>query len=195
MKHTLLTLTTALLLLLACESAVAQNRLGIEVRGGAAFATQDLADAELDVGVGFEGIVSYRFMPHLAAYGGWGWQRFPSEGNVFAGTDIDFEETGYTFGLLFTHPLGQLPLGYYVRGGGIYNHIELENVGGDITADSGHGLGWHAGAGFVVPLGSNWQLMPGVKYQALSRDIEIGATDWNTDLTYVTVGMGIMYTF
>ncbi len=68
--------------------------------------------------------------------------------------DTDFEETGYTFGLQFIHPLGTSEkISYLIRAGGIYNHIEVENSAGDITADSGHGLGWEIGAGVQVYFG------------------------------------------
>ena len=40
----------------------------------------------------------------------------------------------------------------WVRAGATYDHVELESEGGDITADSGHGLGWEAGSGLVFAL-------------------------------------------
>ena len=180
--------------LFVSHPAVAQSRLSWEVRSGIAFATQDLGDADLGTGFGFEGTLAYRFMPHLAGYAGWGWHRFSAD-QSFAGTNADFEETGYTFGLQFVHPLGKLPLDYFVRGGGIFNHIETENGEGNITADSGHGLGWQVETGLAIPLGNHWQLMPGVRYRSLSRDIEIGTVSTAVDLTYLTVGVGISRSF
>lgn len=81
------------------------------------------------------------------------------------------------------------------RAGGIYNHIEVENEGGDITADSGHGLGWEIGAGLQVDLGSNWNLRPQVGYRSLSRDIEIGSNSIDVDLNYISLGVGISKLF
>ena len=194
MRYVFITLVSALLLF-ASEPAVAQDRFGVELRVGPEFATQDLGNANLNTGIGSEVVFSYRFLPHLAAYGGWGYGRMSADGDSFAGTDIDVEETGYTFGLQFIHPLRTTRYGYFLRAGAIYNHIEIENGAGDITADSGHGFGWQVGAGPAITLGQNWTLMPGLRYRALSRDIEVGSVETDVDLTYFTVGVGIMRTF
>lgn len=198
MKHILAFAIT--LLLLAASSAQAQDRVltedrfSVELGGGAAFATQDMGAADLGTGFGFEATAGYRFMPHLAAYAGWGWHHFAADGFV-VGSDMDAEETGYTFGLQFAHPIGTAPLGYFVQAGGIYNHIEFENGDGDLMADTGHGLGWQLGAGLVVPLASKWSLTPGVRYRSLSREVEVGNVSVEADLAYVTVHVGLARTF
>lgn len=183
---------TLLVLLMLCSFhvAVAQDRLSWELRPAVGFATQELGDAELTPGLGIEGSIAYRFMPHLSAYAGWGWQQF-SANHSFAGANVDVEETGYTFGLQFIHPIGTLPLSYLVKAGGIFNHIEIENGEGDVTADSGHGLGWQAEAGLVFPVGEHWRLLPTLRYRALSRDIEVGNSSTAVDLNYLSVGVGI----
>jgi hypothetical protein len=177
---------------MAQERVLTHDRLSVEIGGDAHFATQDLGAANLGTGFGFEATVGYRFMPHLSAYAGWGWRHFAADG-FLAGTDMDAEETGYTFGLTFAHPLGASPLGYFVQAGGIYDHIEFE--GEDHAMDTGHGLGWQFGAGVVAPLGAKWQLMPGVRYRSLSRDLEVGDVTADLDLTYVTVRVGLVRTF
>ncbi|HKL18959.1 MAG TPA: porin family protein [Halalkalibaculum sp.] len=183
-----------LFLLVATENASAQSPLSWEVRTGVDFATQDLGDADLNTGFGFEGTLSYSFMPHLSVYAGWGWHRFSAD-DSFAGSDTDFEETGYTFGLQYMHPIGTSQTEYFIRGGAIYNHIETENDAGDITADSDHGLGWQAGAGLAFELGNRWKLMPGIRYRSLSRDIDIGNTTTDIDLTYIELGVGLSRSF
>lgn len=65
-----------LAILFASHSVEAQDLWNLEFRSGVAFATQDLGDADLDTGFGFEGTVAYRFMPHFATYAGWGWNQF-----------------------------------------------------------------------------------------------------------------------
>lgn len=138
-----------------------------------------------------EGIFHYRFMPHPGAYVGWGWNRHSSD-NSFAGNNMDFKETGYTFGLEFQHPLSNTPVDFYIQGGDIYNHIEIENSAGDITADSDHGLGWQAKVGISFNLSSDkWVIKPGVRYRSLSRDIEFGNTTTGIDLPYFNFGVGI----
>lgn len=193
-KANLLTLLIVLLAFGMTSSAAAQDRFGLLLSLDGSVATQDVGDADLDPGFGFEANFTYRFMPHLSAYAGWGWQRFGSGGS-FAGADMDFEETGYRFGLQFMRPLGSLPVDYFLRAGGIYNHIELENSDGDITADSGHGLGWQAGAGVAVPIGAKWRFMPGLRYQSLSRDIDVGSTTTDVNLNYLALELGFHRTF
>lgn len=192
MKNLFILITITLLL--NAQSLIAQDRFSFELRSGASFATQELGDADLTTGFGFEGILDYRFMSQLSAYIGWGWNRFTGD-DAFTGSEVDFEETGYLFGLQFNHPLGETPLAFYARAGGIFNHIELENEEGDITDDSGHGLGYRVGAGLAISLGSNWHLKPGVKFQSLSRDIDMSVGTTSVDLTYISVGIGIAKRF
>lgn len=183
-----------LFLLLNIQVMSAQNRWSVELRGGANFATRDLGDASLGTGFGFEGTAAYRFMPHVSVYAGWGWNQFSAD-QSFAGTDMQFEETGYTFGLRLLHPFGQSKLQYLVEGGGIFNHIEVENKAGDIIADSKHGLGWQLGAGLGIPLGNRFQITPSVRYRSLSRDLEINEVKTTVDLNYLSVGLGFALTF
>jgi hypothetical protein len=187
-------LVFGIVLLLSAQLVTAQSRWSLEARGGASFATQDFGDADLGVGFGFEGTAAYRFMPHLSAFAGWGWNQFSAD-QSFAGSDVHFEETGYTFGLRFIHPFGTSKLNYLIEGGGLYNHIEVENNSGDIITDSGHGLGWQIGAGLAIPLGDRWRLTPSVRFRSLSREIEINEVVTATDLNYVSVGAGISWLF
>jgi opacity protein-like surface antigen len=172
----------------------AQHKFNVELRPGVDFATQKLGDTDLNTGFGFDGILSYRFMPQMELFGGWGWHRFTSD-DSFAGANMDFEETGYTFGLAYFIPLSKSELDIYIRGGGIYNHIEVESSDGDITGDSDHGLGWQAEAGVAFNIGNHWILKPGVRYRSLSQDIEIGNTTTGVDLTVFNVSIGISKAF
>ncbi len=183
-----------LILILSSQSADAQKKWSFELKPGVNFPTKDLHDAKLKTGFGFEGVLAYRFMPHLAAYAGWSWNKFNAD-KSFAGNDTDFEETGYSFGLQFIHPISNSNISYLIKAGGIYNHIETENSAGNIINDTGHGLGWQAGAGVSIPLGNRWNLIPEVSYRSLSRDIKIGNEKIPVDLNYVSAGLGISYTF
>jgi len=170
------------------------KRFGFELSGGASFATRDPDDANLKTGMGFEGILHYRFMPYTGIYAGWGWNHFGS-GNSFAGEDMDFEETGYVFGLQFKHPVGNSRISYYVRGAGLYNHIEIENSDGDIVEDSGHGFGWQTAAGIDIPLGSNWSLTPGLKFNSLNRKVDMEDMTHDLTLQYLAIRIGILKRF
>ena len=193
MKH-VVTVIIGLVILFASRSVEAQDRWSLDIRSGAAFATQDLGDADLGIGLGFEGTVAYRFMPHMAVYGGWDWHHFSAD-QSFAGADVDVEDTGYALGLQFIHPIGESSLDYFIRAGGILNHIEIENDEGDIVADSKQGLGWEVGVGVVLSLSDHWRLAPGVRYRSLSRDIEIGVASTPVDLTYLAVEVGLSRSF
>lgn len=193
MKY-LTSILLALSLLLCADATMAQDRFGVELFLDGSIATQDVGGADVDPGFGFEANVTYRFMPHFFAYTGWGWQRFGSSGS-FENADVDIEETGYRFGVQFMRPLGSTPVEYFLRAGGLYNHIELENSDGDIIADSGHGLGWQAGAGIAVPIGAKWRFMPGLRYQSLSRDLDMGTGSTDVSLNYVAFDVGFHRTF
>lgn len=175
--------------------AQAQSRFQFELRPGVALPTRDLADASLQTGLGFEGTIGYRFMPHLGVYAGWDWHHFNAK-QSFAGADIDFEETGYAFGLRFQHPLGGEAgaVALQLRGGGTLNHIEAEDNNGDLVADTGHGLGWEAGAGLAIRLGG-WEVVPSARYRALKRDFEIGAVTTSGTLSYVVIEVGFARRF
>jgi len=195
MKRSILTVVALLAFFANYQiEAQTQDRWGLEFRPGIDFTTKDIADADLGTGFGFEGTVAYRFMPHLATYAGWSWNHFGVD-QSFAGTDASFEETGYTFGLQFIHPIGESSLSYLVRFGGTYNHIEIENNDGDIIIDSGHGLGWQAEAGVVIPLSEKFSLLPSIRYRSLSRDIDINNVSTSVELNYVSVGVGLSWSF
>lgn len=172
--------------LVGATGIVAQDRWGFELRAGAAVPTQELGDVDLGTGFGFEGTLDAVLVGGLAAYAGWDWHRFtPDDG--FAGPDVDVEETGYALGLRYDRPLGATATPFIrVRAGGTYNHIELEDDD-ELAADSGHGVGWEAGAGLGFALGSGWRVIPAARYRSLSRSIEIDAAETDVDLTYVAL--------
>lgn len=185
---------TFFVLVFASHFVSAQSRFSAILRPGVNFPTKDLGNADLKTGFGVEGTIAYRIMPHLAAYTGWGWNHFAAD-QSFAGTDMDFDETGYRLGLQFIHPITKSELSYVLGAGAIYNHIEVENNKGDIISDSGHGWGWQADAGLSVPLGNRLHLLTGIRYQSLSRNIKIGAANTTVDLNYLSAGVGIKWIF
>ncbi|KAB2866945.1 MAG: porin family protein [Bacteroidales bacterium] len=170
------------------------KRFGFELSGGASFATSKPGDAKLNSGFGFEGIFHYQFMPHAGVYGGWGWNRFGAN-KSFAGLDVCFEETGYVLGLQFKHPIGTKALSYYLRAGGLYNHIEIENKDGDIIGDTDHGLGFQLAAGIDYTLGKNWSITPGLKFNYLNRDVEMGGVTTSLNHNYLSFRVGFLKRF
>lgn len=172
----------------------AQNEWSLELRPGVNYAVKDISDADLKLGFGGELTIAYKFIPHFSAYAGWSYNNFAVE-QSFAGPDASFEETGYTFGLQFIHPIAGLNINYILRGGATYNHIEIENNDGDIIIDSGHGLGLQVEAGIIIPISIKLELIPSVRYRSLSRDITIENTSTPVQLNYISVGLGLRWLF
>lgn len=180
-----------ILILLASSHLFSQNKWSAELRPNLNFPTSEIDNSDIKTGFGFEMAIGYRFMEHLGAYVGWGYTNFQIEDS-----DTDFDETGYTFGFQFNHPIGtSQKLSYLIRAGGIYNHIELEDDDGNLIDDSRHGFGWEVGTGLNYDLGSNWHLRPQIGYRALSRDLKLGAITKNIDINYVAFGVGIVKRF
>ena len=172
-----------------------QRSWGLEVRPGVNFPTSDLTtNTSLKTGFGVEGTVSYNFMTNLGVYGGWSWNRFSSD-QSFAGPSMDFEETGYTYGLQYFMPIGSSDSRLFFKGGGLWNHIEVENSNGELIDDTGHGFGWQLEAGISLPLSDRWNIQPGIRYRSLSRDFSAGNTSFEANLNYLSLGVGIVRSF
>lgn len=186
-----LKLAFTILLLLISSSFIAQNKWSVEFRPGLNFPSDDIGASKIETGFGFEATVGYRFMEHLHAYLGWGYNNFSIEGS-----DADQDETGYTFGLQFIHPIRTSEnLSYLIRAGAVYNHLEFEDSNGDLIDNSGHGLGWLVGAGISYELVNDWALRPTISYRSLSRDLVVEGETFNVDLNHLSFGLGISKTF
>jgi opacity protein-like surface antigen len=178
-------------------SATAQNsekKFAFELNAGGAFPVSKIDNAALNAGAGFEGVFHYRFMNHLGVYAGWGWNKLSAD-KLFDQNDMCLEETGYVFGLQFMHPIADYSISYYVRAAGLYNHIEIENADGDIVHDTGHGFGLQVAGGLSFDLGRNWSLNPGVKFNTLTRNMNLENTSVDIDYRYVAVRVGIVKSF
>lgn len=171
-----------------------QSRFSFELNAGPSVANNELGGADLDLGGGFEGVFYYRVMPHAGLYAGWGWNKFSSD-KTFIGDDMDFEETGYVFGLQFKHPVGNSPIDGFLRLGGLYNHIEIENTDGEIIEDTGHGLGFQLAGGIDIPLGGKWSITPGFKFNSLSRELTTEDINTELDLNYFSGRIGLVRQF
>lgn len=188
-------LTLLLALLLSSSNSFGQDKWAVELRPNINFPTEKFLDTDLKTGFGFELALNYNFMEHLGAYTGWGYNTFKTSSNS-SEFDNDVDMTGYTFGLQFIHPIGSSEkLSYLARAGGIYNHLEVENDSGDITQDSGHGLGWELGVGIQYDLGSSWVLRPQVGYRSLSDDFDAEGLQVDFDFNYISVGVGVVKKF
>lgn len=168
-----------------------QNKWSAEFRPDINFPLEDFGDSKIGTGYGFEVTGAYMFIENLSAYAGWSYNTFRIEKSEF-----DLDETGYTFGLQFIHPLGTSEsLSYLLRAGATYNHLELENAQGKTVDDSGHGFGYQVEVGLNYDLGTHWDLRPTMRYRALSRNLHFEGTTTKVDLNYLSFGLGISKTF
>lgn len=170
------------------------KRFGFELSPGVSFATGNVAGATMKPGFGFEGNVHFAVSSRFGIYGGWGWNRFASD-KAFGLSDVCFEETGYILGLQYSMPISESQLSFYARAGMLANHIEIENSNGDIVADSGHGLGFQVAGGLTYPIGSNWILSPGIKFNSLNREVRLAGMDQDANLRYLSLRIGVIRMF
>lgn len=189
--HSSFTLAAALTLIAGGAQAQAPGRFSLEVSAGGALPTQDLGDHELkDAGLGLGLNASYRVMPHLAVYAGWDWYHFELEEGI--GDFVDVEDTGYAFGVRYDGPTLAMATPW-IRAGGVFKHVELETDENDAVRSSDHTLGWEAGVGATLNLGSRWALMPGVRYRTFSPELEeLGG---EVEHAYVTFDLGFSAAF
>ncbi len=171
----------------------AQEKWAVEVRPQVNFPTQQPDLIDLKTGYGFEAMLSYNFMEHLGVYAGWGWNNFGVDDENEIG-DLEIDETGYSFGLKYIHPIKN-SMSYLIGVGGIYKHFEVEDSSGDITADSGHELGFEIMGGLVFDLGNNFDLRPQVIYRSLSATADFGQIEADIDLQYISFGLGFAMKF
>ncbi|WP_179862163.1 outer membrane beta-barrel protein [Longibacter salinarum] len=190
MKRLLVALVTTLIFV--TSPAIAQDRFGAEFRAGAHFATEDVGEADLNTGFGTEFIVSYRFLPQFGLYAGFGYHRFTSD-DTFGGDDVVLEETGYTFGVQFENLLPDRSFGYFLRAGGLLNHMEFDTESSDFSTD--HSLGWQVEVGPLFTFGNQWSIKPGIRYHSLSQDVDVAGTEFEVDLTYISVGASVGWRF
>lgn len=198
MKFKSLIVIAALALLVNSANAQERRRkVGFELTAGPSVALNNLGDFKMKVGKGVEGVLTYMPMTHLGLFAGWGW-------NNFRGNYYDFEDTGYMFGVQFKDDINKSAFSYYLRAGGLYNHIEIEDATPSIVdgfySDSGHGLGIHLSGGVEYRLGKGWCINSNLKFQHLKRDVVLpsmlrdnAATAVN--LNYLALRLGVVKYF
>ena len=174
--------------------SVAQSRFSAEFRPGFNIPTAELGEEELGLGFGFEVKTAYRIMPHLKAYGGWGWNSFKTDSEEMI-DDLELTESSFTFGFELQLPVADPPVTYFVYGGGVLGQLKIEDMGNTINTSSEYGLGWQLGGGVEFKLTDYWSLKPDARYRSLSRDFMIATIPLEVDMNYFAVGLGVMGNF
>lgn len=142
-------------------------RFGLELNGGGSLSVRRIDNADVRPGGGFEALLHYKFNSPLGVYGGWGWNKLVP----YSASGLSYEETGYVLGLNFMFADKDPSFSYYLRAGGLFNHIETEDAEGRIINDTGHGLGFQLACGVDMTLGNNWSFTPGIKFNSLSSEV------------------------
>ena len=193
MKYTLL--LVAACALAAPVSPCAAQRFTLDLRPTLAEPLQRFAGSELPTSFGVGATLGVRVLTHLHGYAGWDWMQFDVK-QSFAGADNHFEETGYTLGLRFEHPIGlRFVSAWRAEVGGTYKHIEIENADGEIIGDSGHSLGFETAAGLVLPLNHRWLLTPTIRYRDTRNAFALGSVRVDGNLRYIAGEMGLALRF
>lgn len=175
-------------------SMSAQEKWSVEFRPGLSFPTANMGNIDSKIGYGFEFATAYKVMPHLAIYGGWGWNEFRGE-NVISEENIVFQESGFTLGLQIVRNIGTSPFSYFVSGGAIYNHIRLENNAVGQKAKSDYGFGWQLALGIDYEIASNLSLRPSFRYRSLSNEVVFDNVANDLKLKYISFGIALVREF
>ncbi len=170
------------------------SRFSFEFASGIVVPTKKINDSNFDVGLGFDGLFLYRVISKWGVFAGWGWNKMEVE-ESYVGKGVCYDETGYVFGIQYSNRVGKKPLSYYLRGGGLHKHIEIEKSDGEIIDDTGHGLGWQVGGGILYSLNKKWGLTTGVNYSSLVRETDLIGSEKEINYKYVSLKIGLIYCF
>jgi len=194
MKRNNIVAIAGLLVFSALPVSAQDNRWSVEIRAGGNISTESFAEVDQKAGVGLEGSVAYRVLPNLSLYAGWDWQHRQAKDPLFGAT-ADVEDTGYAYGVRYLFPVDTRAKPF-LRLGGLFNHVEIEDEDGTLVADSKHtGQGWEMGGGLNVTLNDSWSLTPGVRYRRFSPDVRFGGTTTSATVAYVTLDVGVAWKF
>ena len=166
------------------EQAAAQVLpFAVEVRGGYAIPTGDLAEGDgIEDGLGFGANLQLSIMPMIGVYAGW-------ERYSFGVEDLDdasIIDSGFRGGLQFNAPLATFTgVSPFVFGGAIYNSTEMEI--GDESAESDSSVGFEVGGGVGIQLAPMFTLTPALRYRTHSSEFE-GSDD---SVSYLSIDVGL----
>jgi hypothetical protein len=184
----------ATLIFVASNTAHAQ-RLTVDLRPVLAVPTARLAGTDLEAGFGVGGTVALMVSSPFHVFAGWDWVHFNAE-QSFAGSNMDFEETGYTMGARVELPFrNDGAVRYRFEAAATWKHIETENQAGDIVADSGHELGFEIAGGAIFPVGGQWTMVPALRFRALPSRFTLSSLTTVGNLRYVALEFGLSHRF
>lgn len=172
----------------------AQEKFSAEFRPGISFPFNKIAGNKVNTGYGLEVTLAYEVLMDVGIYAGWGWNKFDTENVIFT-ERTDIEESGYTGGIQFKHRIKNSSLSYLIRGGAVYNHLDLKDNEGEPIAESDNGIGWQAEAGLTFEIGNNWDMRPTIRYRSLPGNLKVFNGQMSVDLQYISLGLGLAKKF
>ncbi len=186
MKHLKLT-STIIALLFISNNLEAQNKWSIEFTPNLDFPTKNFGETKLSTGFGFEFDVAYTFIKNIDAYLGWSFNSFKVELPSIS----EFDERGYSLGITYRLPIIENTKHYFfIRVGGIYNHLLIKNPRGEVIQNTNHKLGFKFGIGFDYKFLEHWSLRPQINYHSLSTDFKIENVN-SANLNHFNIGLGL----
>lgn len=183
-----------LLIIFVGIPGIAQEKWTFTFRPGINFLTQDISDSNTKTGYGFDFTGNYRVLNYVDVYAGWGWNQF-NGGDFLSTKNSTINLNGFSLGFRYLHPIKDSAIAYSLMAGAIYEHLEVEYPAGEITAESGHDLGWQIGGGLSYTFGENWMLRPELRYRALSAAIDLPSESNDINLNYISFGIGLGFSF
>lgn len=174
-KHVLTPLALAAGSICITAPVHAQAPLAAEVRGSYGIPVGDFADGGAEGDIGFGADVFLHLTPVVAAYGGWGRDRFSCE---TCDDDDGVRSEGFDGGIQVTVARGT-PVEFLLRGGVVYHKVETEV--GLVSVESDYGFGVQATAAVALALGPRASLVPGIRFQTLDPSIEVAGEEVSTE--------------
>ncbi len=158
------------------------SRFALEVKGGLNRPLGDYREAGARGDASFGGDIFFELAPSMELYAGWARDQFSCEGcETGEGTDLQ----GFEAGLQYTAMPGAT-LRPWIRAGGVYQEAETEF--GTLVATSDREFGFQVAGGVRFPLGDVVSVSPGLRYQRLSLDEDVGT------LSYLVGEVGLRWT-
>lgn len=197
MKRMLMTMVGILtLILLSAQTAHAQRRPALEIRGGLNLPTGDFGDeggvdAESEAGFGADLMIPLN--PRFTLYAGAGREMF---GCASCDDNDGFTSTGLEGGAKILLSRGQSGVLPWLKVGAIYHKARFEFDG--VEGESDWGLGFQVGGGVDIPLGEVLSFSPGIRYQrytATFEPLDLEFFEIDNDVGFLSLDMGLHIQF
>lgn len=180
------------------RAAEAQVSLPVQLglSGGAAFPMGELGrDEAVSTGWGFEVNAVMQVAPAVGVYAAYDRYTFEFDERGFLGiaqSRGDLQDQGFAGGVILAVPAVGLGLSPWIRGGAVYNSLEIDYDNRETDPESDASLGFEVGAGLEFPLGFVVSMSPSVRYRSYAADVP-GAADF--DMSYLVGELGLTFRF